>query len=72
MKTAEMVLGFKTLVRHNNQMQLCESWLDPGSKKKKKHLKPNTSGTIGKTEYVMDIRWYLGITINFLKSDHRV
>lgn len=50
MKTGEMVLGFKTLLRHNNQMQLCESWLDPGSKKNPKHLKPNISGTIGKND----------------------
>lgn len=65
MKTAEMVLGFKTLVRHNNQMQYVNlGWILVQKKNTKKHLKPNTSGTIGKTKYGMDIRWYLGSTIN--------
>lgn len=57
MKTGEMILGFKTLVRHNNQMQYVNlGWiLVQKTKKQKKHLKLNISGTIGKTEYGMDI-----------------
>ena len=45
-------------------------WILVQKQKNKKHLKPNTSGTIGKTEYEVSIR-YLGITIHFLKFDER-
>lgn len=69
MKTGEMILVFKTLVRHNNQMHYENlSWILVQKNKKQKHLKPSTSGTISKTEYGMIIRWYLGI-INSLKFD---
>lgn len=55
MKTGEMILGFKTLVRPNDQMQYVTlAWILV--QKKKKHLKLNTSGTIGKSEYGMVIR----------------